>query len=116
MSEEDPFPEGSNPPPPYEDIFASVGEPGDTSREDGDVWDEEVDPQLFASSDLFSADPPSGNGATPGGLIFPDLPALDNTTDLFGALGVANSSTTTPSGGAAATPSEDTAAPVSAVW
>lgn len=87
MSGDVPFPALDSPPPMYEDIFATDGEPGDT--EDG--WDGVVDPQLFASSNLFSADPPADQGATPGALIFPDLPALggrDGTLDLFGSQGV----------------------------
>lgn len=79
------------PPPLYDDIFATDEEPDHTSHA-GDSWDGEVDPHLFTSSNLFSAeDLPSSaeqQEATPGGLIFPDLPVLgerDEIPDLFGS-------------------------------
>lgn len=57
----------------YDDIFA-----GDDDPED----DGTVDPHLFTSSNLFSADGTPGSAqAAPGGLIFPE----GELPDLFGS-------------------------------
>ena len=85
-----PFPAIDDCPPPlYDDIFTGDDDPEDASSAGGG-WEGEVDPQLFTSSNLFSADdtPDSGQHqeATPGGLIFPDLPTLGGQVpDLFGS-------------------------------
>lgn len=83
MSDEVPFPARQSPPPLYEDVFSA--ENGDGEGEDIN-WNEDVDPQLFTSSNLFSAeqDPSSTTSqqeTAPGGLLFPDLPT---PVDLFG--------------------------------
>jgi hypothetical protein len=80
-----------SPPPLPDDIFK---EDDDSNPEDGmgtaGVGEGGVNPQLFTSHNLFSAeDTPGSTGqpeTTPGGLTFPDFPALgevDAVPDLF---------------------------------
>lgn len=95
MSSDVPFPAvDTSPPPLYDDIDGE--EPGDRSPSGLEAWDREVDPQLFTSSNLFSADPSAEQEGTPGGLFFPDLPCLgggDEVPDLFGTTSVAGNGT-----------------------
>lgn len=106
------------PPPMYEDIFATH----DTEQGAG-ATSIEPSSQPFSSSNLFSAELEPEEEVVPGGLIFPDVPAVDDMdvmTGLFGAQSVAGGASLAggrvkSSSNSTASPTEDTA-PVSTFY